>query len=34
MSAAYVLSGIIIRVGGIIRRRFKLAPGEPERQVG
>jgi len=34
MSAAYVLSGILIRLGGIIRRRFKPVPGEPERQVG
>ncbi len=34
MTAAYVASGIVIRIGGIIRRRFRPAPREPERQVG
>jgi CDP-diacylglycerol---serine O-phosphatidyltransferase len=34
MSAAYVASGIVIRVGGIVRRRFRPAPREPEHQVG
>ena len=35
MAASYVASGIVIRVGGIIRRRFKPAPPrEPEHQVG
>ncbi len=32
LSAAYVLSGIVIRIGGIVRRRFKPLPpgGAPE----
>lgn len=34
MSVAYMLSGIIIRIGGIMRRRLKPPPPEPERQVG
>jgi CDP-diacylglycerol--serine O-phosphatidyltransferase len=34
MSVAYMLSGIIIRVGGIMRRRLKPPPPEPEHQVG
>ena len=35
ISAAYVLSGIVIRLGGIVRRRFKpLPPATPEHQVG
>jgi CDP-diacylglycerol---serine O-phosphatidyltransferase len=35
MSVIYVGSGIVIRVGGVIRRRFKPAPPrEPEHQVG
>jgi CDP-diacylglycerol--serine O-phosphatidyltransferase len=33
-ASAYVLSGVIIRLGGIIRRRFKPMPPEPEHQVG
>jgi CDP-diacylglycerol---serine O-phosphatidyltransferase len=33
-TASYVASGILIRVGGIVRRRFKHAPREPEHQVG
>jgi CDP-diacylglycerol--serine O-phosphatidyltransferase len=33
-AAAYVLSGIVIRLGGIVRRRVKPVPGEPEHQVG
>lgn len=34
MSVAYMLSGIIIRVGGIARRRLKPPPPEPEHRVG
>jgi CDP-diacylglycerol--serine O-phosphatidyltransferase len=34
MSAAYMLSGIVIRVGGAMRRRLKPAPPQPEHQVG
>ncbi|HTS77905.1 MAG TPA: CDP-diacylglycerol--serine O-phosphatidyltransferase [Bryobacteraceae bacterium] len=34
MASAYVASGIFIRIGGIVRRRFRPAPREPEHQVG
>lgn len=34
LAAAYVGSGIVIRVGGIIRRRFKSTPRHPEHQIG
>jgi hypothetical protein len=34
MAIAYMLSGIVIRVGGIVRRRLKPPPPEPEHQVG
>jgi CDP-diacylglycerol--serine O-phosphatidyltransferase len=34
MSVAYMLSGIVIRIGGITRRRLKPPPPEPEHQVG
>jgi CDP-diacylglycerol--serine O-phosphatidyltransferase len=34
MSVAYMLSGIVIRVGGITRRRLKPPPPEPEHQIG
>jgi CDP-diacylglycerol--serine O-phosphatidyltransferase len=34
MSVGYMLSGIIVRIGGIARRRFKPPPPEPEHQVG
>jgi CDP-diacylglycerol--serine O-phosphatidyltransferase len=34
MSACYVSSGIVIRLGGIVRRRFKQSPRHPEHQVG
>jgi CDP-diacylglycerol--serine O-phosphatidyltransferase len=34
MSVAYMLSGIIIRIGGIMRRRLKPPPPAPEHQVG
>jgi CDP-diacylglycerol--serine O-phosphatidyltransferase len=34
MSVTYMLSGIVIRIGGITRRRFKPPPPEPEHQVG
>ncbi len=33
MSATYVLSGIILRIGGIVRRRMRHTP-QPEHQVG
>ena len=34
MTVCYVGSGILIRVGGALRRRFKHARREPEHQVG
>ena len=34
MTVCYVGSGILIRVGGILRRRFKHPPRHPEHQVG
>jgi CDP-diacylglycerol--serine O-phosphatidyltransferase len=34
ISACYVLSGIVIRAGGIVRRRFRSPQREPEHQVG
>jgi CDP-diacylglycerol--serine O-phosphatidyltransferase len=34
MSVSYMLSGIVIRVGGITRRRLKPPPPEPEHQIG
>jgi CDP-diacylglycerol--serine O-phosphatidyltransferase len=34
MSCAYMLSGIVIRVGGAARRRFRPSPPEAEHQVG
>lgn len=34
VSVAYMLSGILIRVGGVVRRRLKPAPPEPEHQIG
>jgi CDP-diacylglycerol--serine O-phosphatidyltransferase len=34
MSVVYMMSGIVIRVGGVMRRRLKPAPPEPEHQVG
>src|SRR5262249_9403925 len=36
MSTAYVSSGIIIRLGGIVRRKLKPAPRHPtpEHQIG
>jgi CDP-diacylglycerol---serine O-phosphatidyltransferase len=34
MSAAYMLSGIVIRIGGVMRRRLKPPPPEPEHQIG
>jgi len=33
LSVAYVASGIIIRAGGVLKRRFRHNP-HPERQVG
>ena len=33
-TAAYVGSGIVIRIGGVIRRRMRPVPREPEHQVG
>jgi CDP-diacylglycerol--serine O-phosphatidyltransferase len=34
MSVAYMLSGIVIRIGGVARRRLKPPPPQPERQIG
>jgi len=34
MTVCYVGSGILIRVGGALRRRFKHSPRQPEHQVG
>ncbi|MGH9557937.1 MAG: CDP-diacylglycerol--serine O-phosphatidyltransferase [Bryobacteraceae bacterium] len=34
MAVCYVGSGIVIRAGGILRRRLRHAPREPEHQVG
>jgi CDP-diacylglycerol--serine O-phosphatidyltransferase len=34
MTVCYVGSGILIRVGGALRRRFKHPPRQPEHQVG
>jgi len=34
MSGSYVLSGIVIRVGGIVRRRLRPSPVTPEHPVG
>ncbi len=34
MSVAYVSCGILIRIGGVIRRRFRPTPRHPEHQVG
>jgi CDP-diacylglycerol--serine O-phosphatidyltransferase len=34
MSMSYVASGIIIRLGGILRRRFHRPPPQPEHQIG
>src|SRR5580704_4841067 len=34
MTAAYVASGIMIRIGGVIRRRIRPSPREPEHQIG
>ncbi len=34
MACAYVASGIVIRIGGIVRRRFRPSPREPEHQLG
>jgi CDP-diacylglycerol--serine O-phosphatidyltransferase len=33
MATAYVASGILIRIGGILRRRFKAAPPAPEIKI-
>jgi hypothetical protein len=33
MSTAYVLSGIVIRIGGLLRRRLKPAPPTPEIKI-
>jgi hypothetical protein len=34
MSAVYVLSGIVIRGGGIVRRTLRHKHPEPEHEVG
>jgi hypothetical protein len=33
MATAYVASGIVIRIGGILRRRLKPAPPAPEIKI-
>jgi CDP-diacylglycerol--serine O-phosphatidyltransferase len=34
LASAYVGGGIVIRIGGILRRRFRHSPPAPEHQVG
>ena len=34
ITVVYVGSGIVVRIGGILRRRLRRAPPEPEHQVG
>ncbi len=34
LSSTYVLSGIAVRIGGLLRRRFRHHPQEPEHQLG
>ena len=34
MTVCYVASGIVIRIGGIVRRRLRPSPPSPEHQVG
>ena len=34
ITTAYVGSGILVRIGGIIRRRFRHSPPHPEQQLG
>jgi CDP-diacylglycerol---serine O-phosphatidyltransferase len=34
LTTAYVSSSIVIRIGGILRRRLHHAPPQPERQIG
>jgi CDP-diacylglycerol--serine O-phosphatidyltransferase len=36
MAVSYVSSGLLIRIGGIIRRRFRRQPpaAQPEHQIG
>ena len=35
LATAYVASGIVIRIGGIVRRRLRhAAPQQPEHQIG
>lgn len=34
LSASYAASGVIVRIGGVLRRRFRRARPEPEHQVG
>ena len=34
MAVCYVGSGIVVRIGGILRRRFRSHPPQPEHQVG
>ena len=34
MSVIYMLSGIVTRIGGIMRRRLKPPPPTPEHQIG
>jgi hypothetical protein len=34
MGVTYVGSGIVTRLGGILKRRLRHAPPQPEHQVG
>ncbi|HML15398.1 MAG TPA: CDP-diacylglycerol--serine O-phosphatidyltransferase [Bryobacteraceae bacterium] len=34
MASCYVASGIVIRIGGIVRRRLRPSPPAPEHQIG
>jgi len=34
MSVTYMLTGLVLRIGGIARRRLRPPPPEPEHQVG
>jgi CDP-diacylglycerol--serine O-phosphatidyltransferase len=34
LSCGYAASGIVVRIGGILRRRFRHAQPQPEHQLG
>jgi hypothetical protein len=34
LTGGYMLSGIVIRLGGMVRRRLRPAPPPPEHQIG